>query len=194
MRNEPGCPVAKGKSATLRRPCGPSSARRDDGRAASALARRRRPEEPAGRGRRRAATRRATTTPDNRAAADAPANEPVHAPWPRPDADGPYEDDDDSSARRRRARRVASARRHKRLHRRAGAGSTRAGSPVLLELRTVNKAEAGPEGALSPRTTTSRSAPSSARGSAGRHRRDPAGRRIPTNPTQMSQKTTCGST
>ena len=35
MRNEPGCPVAKGRNATLHRPYGPSSARRDDGRAAS---------------------------------------------------------------------------------------------------------------------------------------------------------------
>ena len=34
MRNEPGCPVAKGRNATLHRPYGPSSARRDDGRAA----------------------------------------------------------------------------------------------------------------------------------------------------------------
>ena len=39
MRNEPGCPVAKGRNATLHRPYGPSSARRDDGRAASPIER-----------------------------------------------------------------------------------------------------------------------------------------------------------
>ena len=35
MRNEPGCPVAKGRNATLRRPCALWNGRRDDGRAAS---------------------------------------------------------------------------------------------------------------------------------------------------------------
>ena len=63
MRNEPGCPVAKGRNATLHRPYGPSSARRDDGPAASprTLAQRRRPGKTRPRCRRRAVTRRATT-------------------------------------------------------------------------------------------------------------------------------------
>ena len=50
-KRDNGCLVAKGRNATLRRPRGPSSGRRDDGRAASprTRARRRRPGLGAGR-------------------------------------------------------------------------------------------------------------------------------------------------